>query len=112
MMKPEKIIAAFLQVWDKNPELFLSADVEADLDSLNQKITSSPDAPNSEIAKQIQEWCKNHPNIRDAVLAASRKPIPKSSQSAQSGNVLDNRFPTLSQILRERGQDAEKGNTP
>ena len=103
MMKPEEIIAAFLQVWENDPELFLAADVEKDLDSLNAAIISPPDAANEDIAKQIQNWCKKHPNVRDVVRVATRKLKPENNAStSEEGKILDNRYPEISKVLRER----------
>ena len=108
-MNSEETIAAFLQVWDNNSELLQSSATEADLDNLNQTIISSPGA-NEEIAKEIREWCKKYPDIRDAVRTANRKPKPKSSQSAPAVNALDNRYPELSKILRSRIQNDQQSD--
>ncbi|VXD19967.1 conserved hypothetical protein [Planktothrix serta PCC 8927] len=106
MMTPEQTIAAFLEVWKNHPDFFLVSDIEADLDNLNQSISS--DQSNEDIAKLIQNWCKNHPIIRDAVLAASRKPKPRKSEDTSLGNVLDNRYPELSKVLREKIEKSEQ----
>ncbi len=105
MMTPEQTIAAFLEVWEIHPDLFLVSDIEADLDNLNQSISS--DQSNEDIAKLIQNWCKNHPIIRDAVLDASRKPKPTKSDTSL-GNVLDNRYPELSKVLRQTNEKSEQ----
>ncbi|MDY6803140.1 MAG: hypothetical protein SXA11_04950 [Cyanobacteriota bacterium] len=114
MMTPEEIIAAFLQVWEIYPEWFLAADVEKDLDSLNREITSSPDAPNESMAEEIREWCKEHSNIRDAVLIASRKLRPENNvptRENENSKILDNRYPQISKTLRDRlPKDSEKEN--
>jgi hypothetical protein len=73
MMNPEETLIAFLKVLETKPELFQTSDVQAALDPLNQSITQSPDAPNSDISKRIQDWCKQYPTIRDEVRAATRK---------------------------------------
>ena len=101
-MKPEEIIASFLQVWENQPDLFLASDVEKDLDSLNQNITSLSDTTNAElVAKQIQQWCKKHPRIRDLVCIAAKKPKPRKADDSSVEKTLDNRYEELSQVLRE-----------
>ncbi|MFB2876022.1 hypothetical protein [Floridanema aerugineum] len=108
MMKSDEIIAAFLQVWEIHPDLFLAPDVEADLDNLNQSISSSIDKSNEDIAKLIQNWCKNHPIIRDTVRDASRKPKPRKSEDTSLENVLENRYPEISKALREKIKQSEQ----
>ena len=108
-MKPEETIAGFLQVWGNNPELFLAEDVEKDLDNLNKVIISSSNATNEDIAKEIREWCKKHPNVRDAVRLASRKPRPKDHTPApEDSKILDNRSPEIPQVLRDKLQGNEE----
>lgn len=102
MMTPEQIIAAFLEVWENYPDLFLAPDIEADLESLNQSITSAIDRSNEDIAKLIQNWCKNHPIIRDVVRDASRKPKPRKSKDITLENLLENRYPEIPKILRQK----------
>ncbi|WP_254566287.1 hypothetical protein [Oscillatoria sp. HE19RPO] len=103
MMTPEETIEAFLQVWENKPDLFLSPDVtNEELDSLNKQITSSSDTSNAEIAKQIREWCKNHPTIRDAVRAAPKKVKGYQNISTQESHSLQNQYPKISSSLRER----------
>lgn len=108
MMTPEKTIAAFLEVWEIHPDLFLAPDVEADLDNLNQSISSSIDKSNEDLAKLIQNWCKNHPIIRDTVRDASRKPKPIKDGNASLENVLENRYPEISKALREKIEKSEQ----
>ncbi len=113
MMTPEQTIAAFLEVWENNPELFLAEDVKKDLDGLNQALTSSPDAPNADIAKQIQDWCKTHHAIRDAVRSYTRKVKPENNISPQNNSKsLHNQYPQVSQTLRDRLPKIGEGNTP
>ncbi len=52
------------------------------------------------VAKQIQEWCKKHPSIRDLVCTAHKKPKPKKSDDKSTENTLHNRFTELSQVLQ------------
>jgi hypothetical protein len=109
MPKPEKTIAGFLLVWENNPELFLAAGVEKDLDSLNTAITSSRDAANEDIAKQIQDWCKKHSNVRDVVRVALKKFDPSKNfpTRPEEDRTLDNRYPEISQVLRDKSQEKE-----
>jgi hypothetical protein len=100
-MKPEEIITNFWQVWQNKPDLLLAPEVEKDLGSLSQKITSLSDTTNADlVAKQIQEWCKKHPSIRDLVCISHKKPKPKKSDDKSVEKTLHNRFPELSQVLQ------------
>lgn len=108
MMTPKEIIAAFLEVWENHPNLFLSSDVEPDLDILNQSLSSSPDTTSADIAKEIQEWCKKHPTIRDSVRLSTKKPKPKRSEDTSLKNILRNQYPEISKILRQKIEQLEQ----
>ncbi|MCT7954256.1 hypothetical protein [Laspinema palackyanum] len=101
-MKPEKLIADFLNVWDNQPEVFEATGAMAGLESLNAEMGELEDLSNPAIATKIEELCEAYSGLAEAIIGASRKPKPKPSESAQSEKVLDNRFPKLSQVLRER----------
>lgn len=110
-MKPERLIAGFLQVWDNNPEVFETTGAIAGLESLRAAARELREESNRAIADRIEELCEDYPGLAEAIVAANRKPKPKSVKSAPAVNVLDNRYPELSETLRDRVQNYQKNES-
>ena len=113
-LTPEKIIAAFLEVFENRAEVFevFSESVSEedpprlardDLPRLDVNIRNLKDRPNQEVADAIRDWCRKYPSIAEVVLdLAWRKPTPKATEPDKQEGILINRYPELPANLRTR----------
>ena len=109
MSTPETIIAAFLQVWETNPDdIFTTSGAINGLPELKSYVVGNPDKPNADIAKKIQDWSKNYKQLRDVIAALSRKPKNIPTDPTKQANVVDNRYPELAESLRKRIEQSGK----
>lgn len=108
-MTPEQIIAAFLKVWETQPNLFQTAD----LDGLSKTIASQQKAPSSTMETALKKWLQQHPPIRDAVRSASRglnaenndRPLP-------DDRTRENQYRQISEILKQFTPNLEPQSPP
>ena len=111
-LTPEKIIAAFLEIFEHRAEVF-SESAREDLSNLNIQITQLKDRPNQEVADAIRDWCRNYPNIAEVVLdLAWRKPTPKATEPNKQEGILTNRYPELPANLRKRINSSATEKSP
>lgn len=120
-MTPEKIITAFLVVWENQPELFseiLSDHLQALQNSLIELNTES----NQTVADFLDEWLSDHETISHAVEkamtgqkklddSANIPPTPDiNNPNASDDQITINQYPTSSEILRNRLPKATEQN--
>ncbi len=109
MSTPEKIIAAFLQVWETNPDdIFTTSGAINGLPELSSYVVGHPEKSNADIAKKIQEWSRNYKQLRDVLVAALRKPKNKPTDPTKQGNVVGNNYPELYASLCKRIEQSGK----
>lgn len=104
-MNPEEIIAAFLKVWETNPnDIFEKSGAINGLDRLNDIFVGSQSDSNEEFANKLGKWCEDYPELTQVVLAETeRKLKPENNISTQEDSkTLTNRYPKISQTLRDR----------
>lgn len=107
-MTPDEIIRAFLRVLADKSFNFPPKAVD-DLSALSQKLTALQDQPVSAAAPVIKEWCKQHPEVRDAVLARSREVTEVGSATpAGEETILRNRYPELTQAIKDRNNASQQ----
>lgn len=112
-MKPEELLAAFLEVWETNSNnIFEKSGAINGLDSLQNKIQNSADKSNEEFVSILGEWCQNYPELTTAILAEKDRQSGEGSKprkfkefqnsSSQESHSLQNQYPKISASLRER----------
>jgi hypothetical protein len=104
-MTPDQIIRAFLRVLaDESVNFPLN-----DLSALSQTLTALQDRPISNTALAIKEWCKEHSEVKEAVLARRREvtevePPPPGSEEI----ILKNRYPELIPAIKDRNNVSQQ----
>jgi len=64
-MTDEEVIAGFLEVFEKNPQIFVEQLGAVDaLQNLSNTISDMTDKSNKEVAHAIGEWCEKYPAIK------------------------------------------------
>ena len=122
-MNPEETIAAFLEVWETNPNnIFKTSGAINGLDKLKETVETHKAGSNEVLAEKLGEWCAEYPELtgmvvavgerklKDAASVASRKPRPEHHTPApEDSKILDNRAPEISKVLRDRlAKDGEE----
>jgi len=106
-MTDEEFIAGFLEVFEKNPQIFVEQPGAVDaLKNLSNTISDMTDKSNEEVADAIGEWCEEYPDIRNEIneinSIISRKLEPKPIKKEGQEPMLSNRYPSLPENLRNR----------
>lgn len=88
-MTDEEFIAGFLEVFEKNPQIFVEQPGAVDaLKNLSNTISDMTDKSKEEVADAIGQWCEEYPGITNEIneinSTSSRrlepKPIKKEGQ--------------------------------
>jgi hypothetical protein len=68
MTDDEEFIAGFLEVFEKNPQIFVEQPGAVDaLNNLSNTISDMTDKSNEEVADAIGEWCEEYPDITNEI---------------------------------------------
>ena len=107
-MTDEEVIASFLEVFEKNPQIFVKQPgaVEA-LKNLSNTISDRTDKSNEEVADAIGEWGEKYPAITNEInetnsIILYKKLEPKAIKKEGQEPMLSNRYPSLPENLRNR----------
>jgi hypothetical protein len=103
MTDDEEFIAGFLEVFEKNPQIFIEQPGAVDaLNNLSNTRSDMTDKSNEEVADAIGEWCEEYPDITNEINSIiSRKLEPKPIKKEGQEPMLSNRylsFPKTSEI--------------
>ena len=109
METPEKIIAAFLEVFRRREDLFSEEAIE-DLANLDREIIQLQGRSNDEVANAIIKWCRNYSKIIEKIgdiISGERKLKPNRTDPTQyettiRNNYLPKRYPNLDENLTKR----------
>ena len=79
MTDDEEFIAGFLEVFEKNPQIFIEQPDAVDaLKNLSNTLSDMTDKSNEEVADAIGEWCEEYPDLTYEINSIiSRKLEPK-----------------------------------
>ena len=104
MTDDEEFIAAFLEVFENNPQIFVDQLGAVDaLNNLSNTISEMTDKSNEEVADAIGEWCEEYPNITNEINSIIiRKLKPKPIKKEGQEPMLSDRYPSLPENLRNR----------
>ena len=107
-MTDEEVIAGFLEVFEKNPQIFVEQPGAIDpLKNLSNTISDLTDKSNEEVADAIGEWCEEYPAITNEIneinsIILYKKLEPKPIKKERQEPMLSNRYPSLPENLRNR----------
>jgi len=101
-IQPQDTIQAFLKVINEHPHVWDSESIKA-LSLLDDEIRQLKNESQSVIADAIIVWCKNYPDIRDAVRFSGREiaKIRDSDPASQEG-IKTNEYPELRRSIQEK----------
>ena len=107
-MTDEEFIAGFLEVFEKNPKIFVEQPGAVDaLKNLSNTISDITDKSNEEVAHAIGEWWETYPaitneinEINSIILYKNLEPKPIKKEGREP--MLSNRYPSLPENLRNR----------
>jgi hypothetical protein len=107
MTDDEEFIAGFLEVFEKNPQIFVEQPGAVDaLKNLSNTISDMTDKSNEEVADAIGKWCEEYPAITNEIneinSTSSRRLEPKPIKKEGQEPMLSNRYPSLPENLRNR----------
>ena len=108
MTEDEEFIAGFLEVFEKNPQIFVKQPGAVDsLKNLSNTISEMTDKSNEEVAHAIGEWCEKYPAITTEIneinsIILYKKLEPKPIKKEGQEPMLSNRYPSLPENLRNR----------
>jgi len=107
-MTDEELIAGFLKVFEKNPQIFVEQPGAVDaLKNLSNTISDMTDKSNEEVAEAIGECCEEYPAITNEIneinsIILYKKLEPKPINKEGQEPMLSNRYPSLPENLRNR----------
>lgn len=103
-MTDEEVIASFLEVFEKNNQIFVEQPGAVDaLKNLSNTISDMTDKSNEKVADTIGDWCEEYPDITNEINSIiSRKLEPKPINKEGQEPMLSNRYPSLPEKLRNR----------
>ncbi|KOR36479.1 MULTISPECIES: hypothetical protein [Planktothricoides] len=105
-MNPQDLIAAFLEVWDSNPDnIWQSSGAIQGLDQLNDSLAACQDKSDLELANELGKWCASYPQLTQKVMDKLGERKLKGSDN-DSPNTEDtaykNIYPKIPEILLTR----------
>jgi hypothetical protein len=110
-MNPEKMIAAFLKVWETNPDnIFETSGTVKDLQTLSDSLVACQDKSDADVVKELKNWCRQYPKLTEKVMAEALGEKKLKGSDNVSDNVpqntddtaLINLYPKITQVLRTR----------
>jgi hypothetical protein len=107
-MTDEEVIAGFLEVFEKNPQIFVELPGAVDaLKNLSNTISDMTDKCNEEVAHAMGEWCEEYPAITNEInqinsIILYKKLEPKPIKKEGQEPMLSNRYPSWPENLRNR----------
>lgn len=106
MNRDEQRIAAFLEIWETNPDkIWETSGAINHLQTLNERLVACQNQPDSELATVIKEWCRPYPELTQKLMSiwGERKLRGCDNDSPQTeDNAIINQYPEITKILRER----------
>jgi hypothetical protein len=107
-MTDEEFIAGFLEVFEKNPQIFFEQPGAVDaLKNLSNTRSDMTDKSHEEVAHAIGKWCEEYPAITNEIneinsIILYKKLEPKPIKKEGQEPMLSNRYPSLPENLRNR----------
>ena len=106
-MEAKNIIAAFLRVLDTQPYIF-NPETTNDLSAIKQTLKELENQPLQAAADAIVKWCKEHPDVRDAVVSVDREISQVGpGNPVNQETTLVNHFPEWQNKIENRQNNPE-----
>ncbi|MBC6474053.1 MAG: hypothetical protein GDA48_15615 [Hormoscilla sp. GM102CHS1] len=102
MTEDEEFIAAFLRVFEWQPELFEEVEVVEAIGELDDMMADCKNASNQEVADAISNWCAYYPDITDAVVMEISASKDSLAEYEPKQETLTKLYPNLVKNLRKR----------
>ncbi|MDT9181490.1 hypothetical protein [Limnospira sp. PMC 289.06] len=106
-MNPEKVIAAFLKIWETNPDNILeTSEAIEGLQKLNDSLIACQDKSDADVVEELKKWCRSYPTLTEKIMAevlGERKLKGSDNDSPNIGDTAyKNLYPKITEILRTR----------
>ncbi len=106
-MNSEKMIAAFLKIWETNPEnIWETSEAIEGLQKLNDSLMACQDKSDADVVEDLKKWCRHYPKLTEKVIAEAlgeRKLKGSDNDSPNTGDTAYiNLYPKITEILRTR----------
>jgi Zn/Cd-binding protein ZinT len=105
-MNPQDLIAAFLEVWQSNPDnIWQNSGAIQGLEKLNNSLVVCQDKSDSELANELGQWCSSYPQLTQKVMdKLGEKKLRGSDNDSPNTNdtAYENLYPKITEILRNR----------
>ena len=106
-MEAYNIIKAFLRVIDTQPYVFTTETIN-DLSAIKQTLKELENQPLQAAADAIITWCKQNPDVRDAVVSVDREISQVSAGNpVNQETTLVNHFPEWQKPIENRQNNPE-----
>ena len=103
MIEDVDFIAAFLRIFESEPELFEEVEALEGLGELDELLGQFKNDSNQEVADAISNWCEDYPDLTDAVVTEASSGKARESVNSQGKNgKLAKLFPNLYKNLKGR----------
>lgn len=106
-MNPEKVIAAFLKIWETNPDnIWKTSEAIEGLQKLNDGLIACQDKSDADIVEELKKWCCYYPKLTEKIMAEAlgeRKLTGSDNDSPNTENTdYKNIYPKIPEILLTR----------
>lgn len=106
-MNPEKVIAAFLKIWETNPDnIWETSEALEGLQKLNDSLIACQDKSDADVVEELKNWCRYYPTLTEKIMAevlGERKLRGEHNDSPKTGDTAYvNLYPKITEILLTR----------
>lgn len=106
-MNPEKVIAAFLKIWETNPDnIWETSGAIKGLQKLNDSLIACQDKSDADIVEELKKWCRDYPKLTEKIMAEAfgeQKLRGSDNDSPNTGDTdYKNIYPKIPEILLTR----------
>ncbi|MGC9526540.1 MAG: hypothetical protein ACP5D7_13475 [Limnospira sp.] len=106
-MNIEKMIAAFLKIWETNPDnIWKTSGAIEGLQKLNDSLIACQDKSDADIVEELKKWCRYYPKLTEKIMAEALGEKKLKGSDNDSPNTEDmaykNIYPKITEILLTR----------
>ena len=105
-MNPQNLIAAFLGIWETNPDNILqSSGATQGLDDLQKRLVACQGKSDLELANELGQWCSDYQPLSQKVMDKLGEKKLRGANNAgpkTDDRAVVNQYPEITEILRNR----------
>ncbi|MGL4498074.1 MAG: hypothetical protein ACRCU2_03345 [Planktothrix sp.] len=105
-MNPQDLIAAFLEVWETNPNnIWEKSGAIQGLPKLNESLTDCQDKSDLELANELGQWCSDYEPLSRKIMEklGEKKLRAENNLPPNTDNhALINQYPEITKMLQTR----------